>query len=90
MKFDVTKLLDIPKFEDHHENETIIAQWRELLGSKKPLHNYKPNENVIISATQDYYDTELKKDVRRGETYTVTRIRAEKIKAAGFAIIREG
>ena len=48
------------------------------------------NENVIITATQDYYDTELKRDVRRGETYTVTRIRAEKIKAAGFAIIREG
>ena len=90
MKFDVTKLLDIPKFEDHHENESIIAQWRELLGSKKPLHNYKPNENVIITATQDYYDTELMREVQRGETYTVTRIRAEKIKAAGFAIIREG
>ena len=90
LDFDVKKLLDVPKFEDKHENESIIKQWREILGTKKPLHNYNPNELVTIKATNEYYDTEQRRDIHKNEIYKVSRTRASTIMAAGFCQILEG
>lgn len=85
------KLLEVPDMmPQHFSNKKQVEQWRKVLGDTQPKRDYNPKRNVVIQATQEYYDTELKRTIRAGEKYVVTLERANKIKAAGFAIIREG
>ena len=85
MDFDVKKLLNVPKFEFKKTNTESIRKWRTILGDKKPKHDYIPKNLTMITATMDYYDTELKRAIKRGEEVMVTEDRAEMIKNAGYA-----
>lgn len=77
MDFDVTKLLDIPSFEYEYDNELIEKQWIELLGTKKPLHNYKPADTVRVNVKRTYEDMLLSKKLFSGQKLYMDRERAE-------------
>ena len=82
MDFDVTKLLNVPKFDYEWDNTPLIEEWTTIL-DKKPKPKKKSKE-VEIKATRDYYDTELKQSVRMGQTVSVRPERAEKIIRMGY------
>ena len=84
MNFDVKKLLNVPEFEFEYDNESIIKQWREILGNKKPKMKYKPQELVTMRCTHKYYDSELQRIVRIGEVLKVTEQRAARVCGAGY------
>ena len=85
MRFDVKKLLNVPKFEFSYDNDSIIKQWRGILGNTKPTQKYKPEGLVTIVCTQKYHDSELKRTIRIGERIKVTKKRAQIICGAGYA-----
>ena len=84
MQFDVRKLLEIPVFEFEYDNDSIINQWRQILGNTKPRKEYKPGKLVDIVCTHKYDDTELKTRIRVGDHLKVTEQRAAQICGAGY------
>lgn len=89
MNFDVKKLLNVPKFEFKYDNEPIIKQWRELLGNKKPKHDYNPDEYISVRAIKDYYDIEFRKNIQRDSVIVVSQARAEALVNANVGVIVE-
>ena len=84
MKFDVRKLLEIPQFEYEYDNTEIIKKWRKILGSKKPERKYIPPVMVDVICLYQYFDTELKRTVKKGEKIRTTEERAQIICKAGY------
>lgn len=84
MKFDVKKLLNVPKFEFKYDNEAIIKQWRDILGNTKPKKAYKPQNQTTVLCTHKYFDSTLNRVVGTGEYLKVTEERAAKICGAGY------
>ena len=82
--FDVRKLLKRPQFEYTHDNKAIIAQWRKILGNKKPTKIYKPNDKVMVRVTRNYYDMVLERDVKCDETFLMDIDRALFIESRGY------
>ena len=87
MDFDVQKLLNVPQFEFKYDNEPIIKQWREILGNKKPKHDYNPEEGVTVRATRDYYDVLFRKNIQRDAIIVVDESRAEALVKANVGVI---
>lgn len=85
MHFDVKKLLNVPQFEYSCDINSIIDQWREILGNKKPKGNYAPKKLATIVCTKKYFDKQLFRDVLVGESLTVSESRATQICKAGYA-----
>lgn len=69
MDFDVKKLLDVPQFEYHYDNESIVKQWQEIIGPAKPCFEYVPPKDNIVKVKVPYYDLGLQKNVQPGEIY---------------------
>ena len=82
--FDVKKLLKKPTFSYKNDNEAIIKQWRSILGNTKPKRDYDPNGKTMVRITTDYYDLELKRDMKRGEEVAMTNYRANLVESGGF------
>lgn len=79
MDFDVTELLNIPRFTFNYDNEAIRQQWIEILGDSKPLHDYDPDSLVEVEILKDFNDTELKTMLHEGEKRIMTKQRAQQI-----------
>ena len=90
MDFDVTKLLDVPKFDFEYDNKSIIKTWRQVLGNKKPRHDYQPGKLVMTKVIGDYYDMSLDKNMTKGMEQTMTMERAEQVRDAGYIEIIGG
>ena len=84
MNFDVKKLLNVPKFDFEYDNDSIIKQWKEILGKPKTKNSYKPQNEVTIRVNRKYFDNELQRMVKIGEKLKVTEQRAAKICGAGY------
>lgn len=84
MDFDVKKLLNVPQFDFNYDNDSIIKQWRELLGNTKPRQTYKPDELVEIECICKYHDNILEKMIKPGERLKVTAQRAAQICGASY------
>lgn len=73
MNFDVSKLLNIPKFE--YEPYDALGKWKDYLGDAE----YKENKEVVaykVEATDEYQkmrlqDSELKRVPKKGEQWTI-------------------
>lgn len=86
MKFDVTKLLDVPRFFYIQDNEEILDKWIKLLAKKKPKRKTRietkesdiipPEDMVKIKVTRRYKDMILNKTMYPGDTLIVTPSRA--------------
>lgn len=79
MDFDVTKLLDIPRFTFNYDNEAIRQQWIEILGDSKPLHDYDPDSMIEVEVLNDFYDMDQGKVLHKGEKCIMTKQRAFQI-----------
>lgn len=85
--FDTTKFLRRPVFAYMYENENIIQDWKKVLGNTKPKNEYDPERLVTITATTNYDDLMLKREVKKGESVKVPLKRAYQILDAGVAQI---
>ena len=79
MNFDVTELLNIPRFTFNYDNDAIRQQWIEILGDSKPLHDYDPDSLIEVEILKDFNDTELKTLLHMGEKRIMTKQRAQQI-----------
>ena len=79
----------IPKVKYKYDNESRIAQWRELLGDTTPKHDYVYNgdESVKIRSIVKYYSLALKREVHIGEQLTTTLERANTLVNLGLVDI---
>ena len=90
MDFDVTKLLNIPRFMYIYENEAIRQQWIKILGDTEPLHDYNPGQMVEVEVLEGFNDMQLKRFLNRGEKCIMTKERADEIRnKLGNKYIRE-
>ena len=89
MDFDIHDILNVPKFDFKYDNESIIGQWREILGDTTPLKNYvPPTEDVMsrVQVKQFYRDMDLDRYVNVGEILNVTPERAEELTKLKLAV----
>ena len=69
MKFDVEKLLTIPKFNFKYDNNSIIKQWKKLLGAPAPKREFSDeSEYVTVNIIREFKDRYTGKLLRRGVT----------------------
>lgn len=67
MKFDVTKLLTIPKFDFKYDNKAIIKQWEKLLGTPAPKREERrDNGYITVNIVKEFKDRYTGKLVRKG------------------------
>lgn len=76
------------KFNYKYDNETLIKQWREILGDTVPTHKYNPSlEFKDVQIIKDYKDLELNRMVKTGEIITMRNARAIDIVNGGYGIL---
>lgn len=57
MKFDVEKILNIPKFDFKYDNKAIVEQWKEMLGAPAPKRESAPIENYLsVNVVKEFKD----------------------------------
>lgn len=81
LDFDPHILLDVPEFEYSYDNEDIAAKWREILGNSTPSHDYIPPTTKKVKVLRDYYDVELKQNLKQNEVVEMEIERAYKVAA---------
>lgn len=79
MKYDVTNLLNVPKFNYEYDNEKIKEDWIEILGHKPPRHDYVPEQFVEVEILKEFRDVETNEMNLKGQKLTVTKARAEEM-----------
>ena len=84
MKFDVRKLLEVPKFEYSCNTGSIIKQWRKILGNKRMKEKNHPQRKICIICKRAYFDMVLGRHISVGEKLMVTNERADIICNAGY------
>ncbi len=82
--YDIKRILNVPRVDYEYDNDTIVDQWREVLGYTVPTHSYRPPESVTVFVVKEYRDIELDRVVKYGEYIEVSEDRARKIEAYGF------
>lgn len=85
-KFDVKKLLNIPKFEYKYDNDKIANQWKKEIGKLTPTHKYKPPKNDLVRVKASYRDVLLGRDLLPGEVLEMSKDRIKAILAVGDLI----
>jgi hypothetical protein len=78
---------DVPEFDYEYDNNTIIQQWRDLLGKKKPTHKYNPSSRVIVEILMDYRDIQLNRYMKPHELHRMTSDRAKELQDKGLVKI---
>ena len=90
MDFDVKKLLDVPQFEYHYDNDAIVEQWKEIIGPAKPCFKYDPPKDNVVKVKIPYYDLGLQKNVQPGEIYYMAKDRIDMLIAKDYVELLEG
>lgn len=94
MRFDVRKLLNIPKFTFNYNNKKIFNQWKKLINAKpKPKKVVPKSATVHVVVLRNYKDMQLNKFLRINDCLEMPRDRAEhlaNIKPSGLVKILEG
>ncbi len=87
MKFDVTKLLNIPRFDYEYDNESIVEQWMNIYNQPGITRNNKaleianrsvplPDNMVRVRVLRSFTDKHTGKLVPRGDTvFTKERVK---------------
>ncbi len=74
-----------PEFTYKNEDTQIIKKWRQIIGKSKGKSTYSPDsEYKSVEVLQDYLDNALNKMVVKGERYTMSFYRAEKLLSMGL------
>ena len=81
----VKRIVQIPQFEFKYDNEKIIQKWEQILGNSKPKHDYHFDSNtVFVKVTYDYFDIGFQKNLKKGETVSMSLERAMIVQNAGY------
>ena len=89
---DIKKIIKgVPAFKYNNKNKAKIKQWQKILGDTTPVNDYiyEPQDyeaNVIMRVIRPYLDMELNRKIKKEETLTVTRERAEQLIKARVAV----
>lgn len=86
-EFDVKKILKVPRFTYYHDNDSIIKQWKELLGDTKPTQDYKPKKDVEVIVQIAYWDLQRNEDMKPGMKVGMKILRALELQGLGFVRI---
>lgn len=87
--FNCKKLLKVPKFTYTRDNDSIVKQWRKLLGNTTPKHNYVPTRDVAVRIIKPYKDMVLNQVLAKDTYIRMPRDRAELVQRAGYGQIEE-
>ena len=87
--FDCKKLLKVPKFTYTRDNDSIVKQWRKLLGNTTPKHDYVPTRDVAVRIIKPYKDMVLNQVLVKDTYIRMPRDRAELVQRAGYGQIEE-
>ena len=82
MDFDVTRLLDVPKFEYEYDNEALVKKWRDLIG--KPNKKRKEPERVYVKVLKTYKDMDLNMHLNAGSFIYMKPSRVEMLVPMGL------
>jgi len=82
--YDFRKIADRPlkgTFEYTYDNDSLLNEWRGILGDTTPKHDYIPQniEYVTVRIRQQYQDVQLGRVMRIGERVMITRERADEL-----------
>lgn len=88
MRFDVNKLLEVPRFDYTWNNDSIKKKWKKLLDTKSD-GAYKEGF-VIVKVVVPYDDLQLKKRLIAGQVLKMARDRAEHVAKYGYIKIVGG
>ena len=83
MDFDVTRLLNVPKFNFRYDNQSRIKQWRKILGNTKPLKNYEPESEIRVSVLRSFTDKYTDIRYKKGDQAAFSQARINEILAKG-------
>lgn len=84
--YDISELSDdtidkiahkIPQFTFKYDNDTLVNEWRDILGDLTPTKSYSPDNNVMVRVKASYYDIELQRDMNINEIAQMSIARAE-------------
>ena len=79
LDFDVTKLLDVPKFKFTWDNDKLRDKWVKLIGDPEPIAD-KVGVEVIV----EYKDIVLDRVLLRGQRLTMASERAAELVGKGL------
>ena len=82
MDFDVMDLLNVPQFDFEYDNNTIINQWRSLLGDGQPTNYHL--DMVKVRVTMSYKDVFFNQQMEKGMIINMPVNRAEELKKKGL------
>ena len=82
------RIVQIPQFNYKYDNFAIIKQWKKLLGNSKPKGDYKPLSELPVVVVQEYYDLQLKENLKEKEQRIMSFDRAMELKAKGLVEIQ--
>lgn len=86
-EFDVKKILQIPEFEYHHDNEEIVAEWRGILGNTRPKGGYKPKKEAELLVIREYKDLQRDQVMKINDRFVTPYGRALELQNLGFVRI---
>lgn len=67
----------IPQFTFKYDNDTLVQEWRDILGDSTPTKSYLPDQAVTVRVLAEYDDIELTKHMTVGEFVKMPIARAE-------------
>ena len=79
MRFDVKKLLKVPKFKYEYDNKSIVDKWTKILGKTKPTHWYEPENIIEVEVIRKYDDLLFNRTMRPGERFKVFESRGQQL-----------
>ena len=90
--FEITEEIDtdmivnkrLKGFKYEYDNEKRVAQWKALLGKKKPKHKYRPDDMPKCRIIRNYFDTAFNRAMVAGEIVRMSHARAQLVKDAGY------
>jgi len=85
MNFDVTRLLNVPKFEYYYDNESIKQSWKKIFDNE--IKDKDLNGFVMVKAISSYKDMKFNRFVQSGEVLRVNINRANELVNAHVAEI---
>ena len=89
MKFNVSKLLEIPKVKYKYNNGTLVSKWKQLLGDSKPKGEYKPETMLLVRITTAYRDMQIGRVMKINEKVFMPEERAKAVEEVGYGVIVE-
>ena len=81
--YDVTRFMEVPKFEYHYDNQSIVEKWKKLL-NRKTLRKKVKGKSGLVRVKIPYFDISLEKTLQPGMVLEMPMDRVELLVGKGF------